>query len=75
MEGQVGNRRSREGAWGYPSSCRDALYFLRVVGTAEVLGDVRMRGLEGECPLKCKYFNPNWTAEPLAVRLIGAVRF
>jgi hypothetical protein len=31
------------------------------------LADVRTRGLEGGCPLKCQYFNPNWISEPLTI--------
>jgi hypothetical protein len=63
----VDNRGYFEAAWEYLSSCRDALYILRVAGTVEVLGGVRTRGLEGERPLICKYFNPNWTSDPLAI--------
>jgi hypothetical protein len=68
MEVRVDNRGYCEVVWEYLSSCRDALIiFLRVAGTVEVLGGVRTRGLEGERPLICKYFNPNWTSEPLAI--------
>jgi hypothetical protein len=57
MEVRVENRG--DGAWGYLSSCRDALYILRVAGTVEVLGGVRTRGLEGQRALKYRDFNPN----------------
>ena len=81
MEVRVDNRGNRDAAWEYLSSCRDALYILRVAGTVEVLGGVRTRGLEGRCSLKCKHFNlnwtvqieilafkfPSWTSEPLAI--------
>ena len=69
------NRGYCDVAWEYLSSCRDALYILRVAGTAKVLGGVRTRSLDGRRPLKYKYFNPNWTeilaspnqtSEPLA---------
>src|SRR6266576_5635384 len=67
MEVRVDNRGYCDAVWEYLSACRDALYILRVAGTVEVLGGVRTRGLEGGLPLKCKYFNPNWISEPLAI--------